>query len=232
MSINRNEERSIRMSNVSFNNGLPADQSFAGIENRNFLSPVGFKFNIDKLKGVDFFCQSASVPSLSIGKSTQYTRFNDIPQPGDELEYEDLQLRFLIDENMKNYYQVHDWMRSIATPKKAEEFTYNRGSLESPHKRRNQRDVGVYGNQWKSDASLFILSSNYQPVAEFIFRDCWPTGLTTLTFDASVDRIEYFTAEISMAYSYFDYYIYDAATATDASMESTYRYSEEGATLS
>ena len=27
--------------------------------NRNFLSPIGFKFNIGKMKGVDFFCQAA-----------------------------------------------------------------------------------------------------------------------------------------------------------------------------
>lgn len=220
------------MSNQSYNNSLPTDQAFGGIENRNFLSPVGFKFNISKMKGVDFFCQSANVPALQLPPSTQHTRFNDIPHPGDELTYEPLKLRFLVDENMKNYYQVHDWMRNIATPVKAEEFTYNRGDLETPHRRRNQRDVGTFGNQWKSDASLIILSSNYRPVAEFIFRDCWPTSLSTINFDAAVQDIQYFTAEISMLYTYFDYYIYDAATATDASMEPTYQISGEGATLS
>lgn len=220
------------MSNQSFNNSLPRDQANYGIENRNFLSPIGFKFNINKMKGVDFFCQAASIPAMKTQSVAQGTRFNRVPQPGDELEYEPLSIRFLVDENMKNYYQVHDWMRGIATPVSDREMTYDRGSLDTPHKRRGQPDA-QYGwlNQWKSDASLIILSSNYRPVSEFIFKDCFPTSLSTLTFDAAVTDIQYFTAEIKIEYSHFDYYIYDAATATDSSMEATYNVSSKGATI-
>ena len=70
---------------------------------------------------------------------------------------------------------------------------------------------GEWTNQWKSDVSLFILSSNYRPVAEFVFRDAFPITLTTLNFDASVPDINYFTAEVTMSYNYFDYFIYPAA---------------------
>ena len=221
------------MSNQSFNNSLPSDQAFTGIENRNFLSPIGFKFNIGKMKGVDFFCQAASIPAIKADTAIQDTRFNSIPQPGDELQYEPLKIRFLIDENMKNYYQVHDWMRTITNPVKDSEFTYDRGDIGANFKRYNQPDnVAGWTNQWKSDASLIILSSNYQPVAEFVFRDCFPTSLSTLNFDAAVQDIQYFTAEITLAYTYFDYYIYDAASATDSSMQRTYQISGKGATLS
>ena len=221
------------MSNQSFNNSLPTDQAFTGIENRNFLSPIGFKFNVGKMKGVDFFCQAAAIPAMKIDTAVQGTRFNKVPQPGDEIDYDPLRIRFLIDENMKNYYQVHDWMRTIATPVKAEEMTYDRGSIEAIHRRRNQRDAETgWANQWKSDASLVVLSSNYKPVAEFVFKDSFPTSLSTLSFDAAVQDINYFTAEVTLAYSHFDYYVYDAATATDASMETTYNVSGRGATVS
>lgn len=221
------------MSNQSFNNSLPSDQASLGIENRNFLSPIGFKFSVNKMRGVDFFCQAASIPAMRAQVAVQNTRFNKVPLPGDELDYDPLSIRFLIDENMKNYYQVHDWMRSITNPVKDKEFTYDRGEIKSPYKRRNQTDTQTgWNNQWVSDASLTILSSNYQPVSQFIFKDCFPTSLSTLNFDASVESIQYFTAEVELAYSYFDYYIYDAATATDASMERTYQISERGSTLS
>ena len=216
----------------SYNNSLPPEEKIGSIENRNFLSPVGFKFTISKMQGVDFFCQSASIPSISMQSVTQGTRFNKIPQPGDELAYEDLNIRFLVDENMKNWYQVHDWMREITTPVSSKEFGYNRGELESQNKTLTGKgDLAGWDNQWRSDCSLFILSSNYQPVAEFVFRDAFPVNLSTLVFDSSVQDIQYFTADCSLRYTYFDYYIYPAATATDAAMETNYQRSSQGVDL-
>ena len=98
------------MAKQSDNLSLPRDQQNFTIENRNFLSPIGFKFAVNKLRGVDFFCQSASIPAISMQPANQGTRFNKIPQPGDELYYEDLFIRFLVDENMKNWYQVRAFM--------------------------------------------------------------------------------------------------------------------------
>ena len=220
------------MAEQSYSNSLPADQSLLGIENRNFLSPVGFKFTISRLKGVDFFCQAANIPAVSMEAANQGTRFNKIPHPGDELYYEDLNLRFLVDENMKNWYQVHDWMREITTPYSSKEFAYNRGEIESQNRKNKGRgDVADWDNQWRSDCSLFILSSNYQPVAEFVFRDAFPIGLTTLNFDAAVSDIQYFTAEVTLKYTYYDYFIYPAANATDSSMAVNYQRSAEGVQL-
>ena len=220
------------MASPSENRHLPERERFVGIENRNFLSPIGFKFAVNKLRGVDFFCQSASIPAISMGAWEQGTRINKVYQPGDELYYEPLYLKFLIDENMKNYYQVHDWIREITTPYSAREFGYDRGTLRSINKDSRDKNVYVLGNNdWLSDASLYILSSNYRPVAEFIFRDCFPLSLTTLNFDASVPDVNYFTAEVKIRYNYFDYYIYEAAEATDASMKPNYRRSEKGVVL-
>jgi len=201
------------------------------IENRNFLSPIGFKFTIDRMRGVEFFCQSASIPSISLGSADTSTRLNKIKNPGDELQYEDLFLRFLVDENMKNWYQVHDWMREIATPYSTKEFKFNRGDLKSVNKREATYDLASANNQWRCDCSLFILSSNYRVVSEIVFRDAWPSSLSTLNFDAAVPDISYFTAEVSLKYNYYDYFVYEAATATDSSMPPDYRRSSLGVEL-
>mgnify|MGYP003121173282 CR=1 FL=1 len=207
---------------------LPIREQYMTIENRNFLSPIGFKFTIDRMRGVEFFCQSASIPSISLGSADTYTRLNKIQQPGDELVYEDLFLRFLVDENMKNWYQVADWMREIATPYSNTEFRYNRGKIESANKREATYDYASANNQWRCDCSLFILSSNYRVVSEFVFRDAWPTSLSTLNFDAASSDINYFTAEVALKYNYYDYFIYEAATATDETMPPDYRRSSRG----
>lgn len=215
----------------SDSSSLPPREQYMKIENRNFLSPIGFKFTIDRMRGVEFFCQSASIPSISLGSADTSTRLNKIKNPGDELQYEDLFLRFLVDENMKNWYQVHDWMREIATPYSTREFKFNRGDLKSVNKREATYDLASANNQWRCDCSLFILSSNYRVVSEIVFRDAWPNSLSTLNFDASTPDINYFTAEVSLKYNYYDYFVYEAATATDSSMPPDYRRSSLGVEL-
>jgi hypothetical protein len=211
-------------------NSLPPYAQSYGIENRNFLSPIGFQLTIERLKGVDFFCQSATIPSISMGSPSTGTRFNKIYHPGDELEYEDLYLKFLVDENMKNYLQVHDWMREVTTPYSSREFGFNRGNIKSqnPINRRTDEPPSLLNNQWKSDCSLFILSSNYMPVAEFVFRDAFPISLAPVMFDSTVNDINYFSSEIRLRYNYFDPYIGRAASATDSTMMSSYHISEQG----
>ena len=215
----------------SDSSSLPPREQYMKIENRNFLSPIGFKFTIDRMRGVEFFCQSASIPSISLGSADVGTRLNKIKNPGDELQYEDLFLRFLVDENMKNWYQVHDWMREISTPYSTREFKFNRGDLKSVNKREATYDLASANNQWRCDCSLFILSSNYRVVSEIVFRDAWPSSLSTLNFDASAPDINYFTAEVSLKYNYYDYFVYEAATATDSSMPADYRRSSLGVEL-
>ena len=217
------------MSQPSQNDGLPVEQQKLNIENRNFLSPTGFQFVVSKMPGVEFFCQSASIPAISMGVANQPTRLNVVYQPGDELYYEPLFIKFLIDENMKNYYQVHDWIRRITTPVVSQEFTYNTGDNDDdrrPYDPRDRKELPKWGNnQWRSDCSLMVLSSNYKPVAEFVFKDCFPISLTALNFDAGIGDLEYFTAEVSFRYNYFNYKIWDAAQATDISMPPNYTQS-------
>ena len=210
------------------NQSLPVREQYLTIENRNFLSPIGFKLVIDRMRGVDFFCQSASIPSMSLGAAPTPTALNKLQNPGDEIQYEDLFLRFLVDENMKNWYQAANWMREIGTPYSNTEFRFNRGDIKSSNKRIATVDVASANNQWTCDCSLLVLSSNYRTVAEFVFRDAWPTSLSTLNFDAASPDVNYFTAEIALKYNYYDYFIHEAATATDITMPPDYRRSSRG----
>ncbi len=215
----------------SDNYSLPPREQYMSIENRNFLSPIGFQFTIDRMRGVDFFCQSANIPAISLGAAVTNTMLNKIPQPGDEIQYEDLFIRFLVDENMKNWYQVANWMREIGTPYSNTEFRYNRGDIRPVNQREATVDYASANNQWRCDCSLLVLSSNYRVVSEFVFRDAWPTSLSTLNFDASVPDVNYFTAEVALKYNYYDYFIYEAATSTDVTMPPDYRRSSRGVVL-
>ena len=41
------------------------------IGNRNFLSPVGFKFSLAKFPKITFFCNSALIPEITLGTYQQ-----------------------------------------------------------------------------------------------------------------------------------------------------------------
>ena len=55
------------------------------ITNRNFLSPVGFKFTLDRAKKVSYFCNQANIPDINLGVAVQPTYLRDIPTAGDKL---------------------------------------------------------------------------------------------------------------------------------------------------
>ena len=59
------------------------------LENRNFLSPVGFKFNLKRSPGAAFFCNSANIPDLTLGVTEQANYLRPIPTPGDIIEFGD-----------------------------------------------------------------------------------------------------------------------------------------------
>ena len=92
------------------------------IQNRNFLSPLGFRFSLAKIPKVNFFCNSARIPEINLGIAVQPSYLKDIDVPGEKLTYGDLTIRFLVDENMENYMAVHNWLTGLGFPETAQDF--------------------------------------------------------------------------------------------------------------
>ena len=172
------------------------------IDNRNFLSPVGFKFTLSKDPKIPFFCNSARIPDISLGSAIQATYLKDIDVPGDKLTYGDFSLRFLVDENMENYMAVHNWLTGLGFPETAQQFkdlTTDKNGI---------RDLKYQF----SDGSLHILNSNFRDVAIVKFKDLFPVSLTSLEFDTAVTDIQYFTAEASFKYLVYNIVAEDGRT--------------------
>ena len=179
-----------------------ADPFVNQIQNRNFLAPVGFKFTLAKYPKVSFFSNSARIPELSLGTAIQPSYLKDIDVPGEKLTYGDLNIRFLVDENMKNYMAVHNWLKGVGFPETPQQFadqTTDRDGI------RDEKEVF-------SDGSLHILNSNFQDVAIVKFSDLFPVGLTSLEFDATETDINYFTAEATMRYTVYNIFDTDGRT--------------------
>ncbi len=172
------------------------------IQNRNFLSPVGFKFTISKEPKASFFCNSARIPDISLGTTLQPSYLKDLDVPGDKLTYGDFSLRFLVDENLENYMSIHNWLTGLGFPESTQQFK------DLTVNNLGERDL----NEQFSDGSLHILNSNYRDVAIVKFKDLFPVYLTSLDFQAGETDTNYFTAEATFKYTIYDILASDGRT--------------------
>lgn len=164
------------------------------IQNRNFLSPVGFKFTLAKEPKVAFFCNSARIPDISLQLNQQPSYLKDIDIPGTKILYGDLNIQFLVDENLVNYMLVHNWITGLGFPETTEQYA----KLTTDEKG-NRNPLAAF-----SDGSLHILESNYNTNAIVKFKDLFPVSLTSLDFRTTDTDIQYFTAEATFKYTIYN----------------------------
>jgi hypothetical protein len=168
------------------------------IDNRNFLSPTGFKFALTRTPKVAFFCNQANIPDLNLGVATQPSYLKDLDTPGDKIIFGDLNLRFLVDENLENYMQIQNWIRGLGFPEKLSQFAdlEENGLVKGNYLKDRQN---IY-----SDGTLQVLSSSQLPNFQVIFKDLFPYSLSTVTFDSTDTDIQYFTADVGFKYTIYD----------------------------
>jgi hypothetical protein len=168
------------------------------IENRNYLSPIGFRFTLSRFPKVAFFSNRANIPGLTLGVANQPTYLKDIDLPGDKIVFQDFTLSFMVDENLENYMEIQNWIRGLGYPESLQEiydFQKKNDKFEQPYK----SQMNLY-----SDGSLIVLSSSQNANFKVNFKDMWPYDISSLQFDATDTDIQYLTADVSFKYTIYN----------------------------
>ena len=165
------------------------------ITDRNFLQATGFSFTVNRASHLGYYGNSINVPGLVLGTVEQpsYTRM--IPRPGELLEFNDLRIRFLIDQGLQNYNEIQNWMRGLGFPESLQEI-YD-------FQKDGPIDNGGIQNLF-SDGTLTILNGINRPMFSVKFKDMFPVTLSDITFDATATDVEYLTAEVTFKYSVYN----------------------------
>lgn len=147
------------------------------IKNTSLLSPNKFIITINKFPDIAFWAQSVTLPTVTItnnrlGTNKQYV----MKTPGDTMEYDDLIIRFLVDEDLKGYKVIKQWQ---------EEMT---GS-EIPEER-------------FSDLTVSILTNNSNINHILKFKDSWPVLLGSLFLDVTQGE-DAVSTDVTFSYSTF-----------------------------
>ena len=180
----------------------------------DYASPTQFKFQIQKLPKVEYFCTSVNLPAVSISEVKQPTPFVDVPLPGTTLSYGALNMTFLVDENLENFQEIHGWIRGLGFP---EDYTEYAGGLEAGADRAPSSKGSVSSEPGKvrfgapsqqayfSDATLIVLTSKNNPIREVRFRDVYPTSIGELQYDQQATDVQYLTATVTFNYRGYDF---------------------------
>ena len=148
--------------------------------NSNFLTPTRFIFVIDtpELMNISYNCQTVSIPSVTAESIPAGYRQMKAFQSPSSITFAPFEARFIIDETLKNYEIVFDWMKSLALEQKRE------------------RD-------YKADVTLLVYNNNNKCNIRFRMVSCFPTSLTPVEFDVTKEGTEYLFADISFSIDYY-----------------------------
>ena len=178
----------------------------------DYASPIQFRFKCTKLPTVEFFVQSVNLPGINLGSGTQTTPLYDMPLPGDKITFAALDLSFLVDENLNNYKEIHDWILGLGFPNKNEQYANLQaaGSDRFPGSTAGPVVPGVQAPQplseggIYSDAILTVLNSKNIAKTEIRFQNVYPTSLGSLNYDVRQTDVDYLSASVSFNYMNYD----------------------------
>ena len=161
--------------------------------NRNFLSPLNFKFMIKKTPYVNFFVQRVKIPGVSMGSLPRIPNpLVNIPVPSDHLTFGQLDISFKLDEDMQDYYEIFNWIIALGKPRSFQQYA----QIEKVPKWTGQ---GIY-----SDLSVMVLDNLKTPKYEFVFKDAFPTDIGDINFNTTDLDVQYMESSASFAYTYFE----------------------------
>ena len=178
----------------------------------DYASPIQFRFKCTKLPLVEFFVQSANIPGINLGSATQTNPLYDIPLPGDKITYSALDMSFLVDENLNNYKEIHDWILGLGFPSNHQQFADLQtagsdrfpGSTAGPTVPGVQTPAPLSEGGIYSDAILTVLNSKNIAKTEIRFQNVYPTSLGSLNYDVTQTDVDYLRASVSFNYMNYD----------------------------
>ena len=178
----------------------------------DYASPIQFRFKCTKLPTVEFFVQSANIPGINLGSAQQSTPLYDMPLPGDKITFAALDMSFLVDENLNNYKEIHDWILGLGFPSNNQQFQdlQSAGSDRFPGSSKSAAVTGTSTPQplneggIYSDAILTVLNSKNIPKTEIRFQNIYPTSLGSLNYDVRQTDVDYLSASVSFNYMNYD----------------------------
>lgn len=164
-------------------------------DNRNFLAQFNYKFFIKKLPHVNYFGQGINLPAIALPAAEQPTPFVAVPWPGDHIKFDDLTIKFIVDEELNSWLELFDWMCGLGFPDSYKQYADLKANKNGSA---DDENGGIF-----SAASLFVTSNARNLNLEFEFQGLWPTALSGLEFNTTDNDVQFITATAIFRYTQY-----------------------------
>ena len=162
----------------------------------NPLSSNGSNFSIQKLQEISFFCQEVTLPGISLPSIDVNTPLSINPILGEMIQFDDLNIQFLVDENMSNYRALYNWMIGAGFPSDNLQYSQFIASQTTGYSTLSKEF---------SDATLQILGSNNLPSRTVRFIDIIPISVSSMSFQSTNTDVVYITCSASFKINRFEF---------------------------
>jgi hypothetical protein len=181
-----------------------------------------FKVYLPIFPTTEWFVVRANIPGVTMAQASQYTPFVDVAVVGDKMQYDNFNMSFMVDESLKNYMEMYDWVKNIGFPfsgkgqfnKLPRPDNIDRSNNTRSQIRRFKEDVTSTTNtsvdtpssdrNLYTDITMTILTSKNNPIANVFIYDAFPISLGNIEYSQQETDTSYAVCEASFAYSWFD----------------------------
>ena len=165
-------------------------------ENFDYTQLSQFRVLLSNFPIAEYFCTAANIPGITLERIDRPTPLTVVPQVGTTITFEDFTMTFLVDESLKNYREMYEWMINIGFPKS-----------HSQYRAKSRVDGSIQAGERElySDISMFILTNKNNPTVRLDMRDAFPTTLSGLDYSTSETDTVYITATVTFAYAYYEF---------------------------
>lgn len=159
------------------------------VYNTSNLSGSHFEFNVIGYDNLNFNIQTANLPSIQVNPKEVPTPVGATHVAGDKVQYETLELSFIVDESLNDWRECYNWMRALA-PTHLDSTLYNQYT---------NYDKDLY-----TSATLFILTNSLHVNVKCTFHNLFPISLTGLDFSTKDVEDRKLFSTVTFAYDYYD----------------------------
>lgn len=162
-------------------------------ENPNILHANSFLVQITRAEKLAFFAQRVNLPGMTVNNPKQGNPYHSIPTAGDSVDWENLQISFAIDEELRNWEEIFNWISGITYPR---DFTQFVDQAQDPTGPNPGSEENMY-----AQITVIVMNNQKNPICEFIFEDCLPMSLDGPVLDITQTSVEPLIATLTLEFS-------------------------------
>ncbi len=169
--------------------------------NKSILNKNNFRLLIEKVPTVEYYVQTVSIPGLSFNETVQPIGVGvDAYFHGDKVEFETLNVTFLVDEDLKNFQEMYNWITQIVPVADPSDYERLTGGQKNT--------LGVSsmdGDETKTSSQITLVTNTNKniPNRYFRFYDAFPISLGALEMQSGAETAPV-TCDVQFRFNFYE----------------------------